>query len=297
MTSGLHKFDADVQGRRNPIYATRRHIHMIEKGLTMRPRRNLFALDYIWDAVENVAVLCDTSEYGDANEMLWMRTVLTCYFDVVDKSHPVVARAHKSFCDGKLEYRKDPMLGPYQPPAGTHFDIGSLYELARHRQSVRWFVDSPLPYEAIVHALRIAQEAPSACNRQPYQFRIINSDPLLSQITAIPMGTNGYAHNIPSLAVVIGDQSAFQDARDRHLIYIDASLAAMSFILGLQAQGIASCCINWPDLPARERKIRTALGLLDHQKVVMLIAFGYAEPGTLAPASVKKSLDLLAAFN
>jgi nitroreductase len=103
------------------------------------------------------------------------------------------------------------------------------------------------------------------------------------------MGTAGFASNLPALAVVVGDLSAFPLERDRHVIYIDGSLAAMQFMLALETLGLASCPINWPDIDAREAAMAKHLGLKPYERVVMLIGFGYAKDDGLIPFSRKRS--------
>jgi nitroreductase len=74
------------------------------------------------------------------------------------------------------------------------------------------------------------------------------------------MGTSGFYENFPCVVVLIGKVRAFPFERDRHVIYFDASLAAMAFQFALEVQGVSSCCINWPDIPERERMMAQTLG-------------------------------------
>ena len=85
------------------------------------------------------------------------------------------------------------------------------------------------------------------------------------------------------------------NARSR-TIYIDASLAIMGIIFGLEAQGVASCCINWPDMEDREARIKESLGLEAHERVIMMLAAGYPNPDGLAPYSARKPDELLFQF-
>ena len=47
------------------------------------------------------------------------------------------------------------------------------------------------------------------------------------------------------IIVIVGELDAYEYDRDRHLIYIDGSLAAMTFMLALETLGLSSCPINW----------------------------------------------------
>src|SRR5690606_16867538 len=101
-------------------------------------------------------------------------------------------------------------------------------------------------------------------------------------------GTSGFAENLTSIVAVVGDLSAYPYERDRHLIYIDGSLAAMQLMLALETLGLSTCSINWPEINANERKIRKVIKLKDYERVVMLLAVGYADQTGGIPYSQKK---------
>src|SRR5690606_11957944 len=118
-----------------------------------------------------------------------------------------------------------------------------------------------VPRELIDKALLIGRQGPSACNRLPHEFKVVDDPKLVKQVARIPFGTGGYGDNIPTIIVVVGKQQNYFSARDRHLIYIDSSLATMGVILALEALGLSSTCINWPDFFPLETKMQKSLGL------------------------------------
>ena len=93
--------------------------------------------------------------------------------------------------------------------------------------------------------------------------------------------------------MIVGRQRAYFSERDRHLIYIDGALAAMSFVLALETLGLSSCCINWADIEAQERKMARLLQLEPDERVIMLVAIGYPDPEERVPYSAKKMLHTL----
>ena len=137
-------------------------------------------------------------------------------------------------------------------------------------------------------AVDAAAQAPSACNRQPFMFRYFDEPNEVRCIASIAMGAAGYADNLPALVVLLGDLSCYPHEWDRHVPYIDASLAAMQFMLSLETLGLASCPINWPDIEHREREMAAALDTPPHLRPVMLIALGYPDPQGGVPHSAKK---------
>ncbi|UOE44303.1 nitroreductase family protein [Agromyces larvae] len=153
-----------------------------------------------------------------------------------------------------------------------------------------------MPRSIVERAVEIALESPTACNRQPYEFYLVDEPSLVPKVAAVPMGTAGYVHGLTALAVIVGDLSAFADERDRHLIYIDGSLAAMSFILALEAPGVSTLCINWPDIRSREQAMAQLLRLEQHQRIVMLVAYGFADEQARVPFSQKKPVGMAHTF-
>ena len=164
-----------------------------------------------------------------------------------------------------------------------------FFKLNLRRRSVRWYKDQFISEKLILKALKVAKLSPSACNRQPFKFLFFNKKSDVGEISSIPMGTSGYSYNIPSIVVVVGDLSSYFSERDRHVIYIDASLAAMTFMLTLETMGLSSCPINWPDIEKLERKMKKKLSLKSYERPVMLISVGYADERGIIPYSCKKN--------
>ena len=94
------------------------------------------------------------------------------------------------------------------------------------------------------------------------------------------------------MVAVVGKLDAFFSDGDRHLIYIDGSLAAMSFMLALETLGLSSCPINTPGMEAVEERLHDALGLANYERPVMLVALGYPDRTALVPCSQKRLDDL-----
>lgn len=281
-------------------FLLRRNIHMIEKGLTMRPRRASFASEYIAETVTLFESLTGPKAGFVSDEVLaWAREVLSRYLEATaQSSDPVVQNARHRLIEVRVDESRDAISGPHAPKVDKPpVDIEDLLALAERRKSVRWFLDKTVDRELVDRAMSVAAESPSACNRQPFHFRVFDDPEKVQKVAAIPMGTAGYAQGLPGVVVIVGDLSAFSDERDRHLIYTDGCLAAMAFILGLEAQGVASVCINWPDIAERDARMSKLLHLRDFERVVMLIGYGYADATGDTPYSAKRGLNALRRFN
>ncbi|QYJ74046.1 nitroreductase family protein [Shewanella sp. FJAT-52076] len=268
----------------------RRNIHRIEKGLSMSPRRSVFAEDYIQ---ETVSIYLDAIQNGAIckEELGWARDVLSRYFQIVEPTS-VVANARLHFSE---QESKSATKVPYtsEERQGPQVDFVHFMALCRQRRSVRWYQPKPVPDNLIDQAIGAASQAPSACNRQAFRFFVANDANLAPRIAAMAGGTAGFSDNIPCVLVVVGDLSAYAAERDRHLIYIDGALASMQLMLALETLGLASCPINWPDLEVPEAKMAKRLGLAEYERPVMLISVGYALETGMIPFSQKKPVSQL----
>lgn len=281
----------------------RRNVHRLEKGLVSRPRRPTFATSFIEETVrafgERLAM--HEGNLDDIGELRWANDVLVAYFDAV-ASAPAIDRARSAFhraVDGRGIQERARPLAPYirdlQQGAAVSFD--DFAALCVRRRSVRWFEQRPVPRELIDKAIWAAGQSPTACNRQPFQFLVYDDPDMVQRVAEIPGGAHGFAHNIPAIIVIVGRLGHFFSERDRHLIYIDSSLAAMSLMLGLETLGLSSVPINWPDVPTRERQMVKLIGLERDERVVMLVGVGFPDDSGLVPSSEKRILDDVRIYN
>lgn len=290
--AGNERHFREEQDKKSRMFL-RRSVHRIEKGLVSKPRKPSFAGDYIQDAVgtyENL-VHGDTNDVGELN---WAKDVLFRFFDATAASDdPRVLAARETWEAVILFDKNESALSPF--PQSILQDNGRLLEsldtVASHRRSIRWFNDREVPRDVIDRAIGVGLTAPSACNRQSFRIAVVTDPDLRAKVARIPMGTAGFAHQIPAIAVIVGQHRGYEHYRDRHAIYVDGGLFSTGFILALEAAGLNTCCINWPELPEKERELRNHISLETDERPIMFIAIGYGIDGQLVPRSHKRSVE------
>ncbi|WMN61219.1 nitroreductase family protein [Pseudoalteromonas xiamenensis] len=273
----------------------RRNIHRIEKGLIMRPRKDVFALDYIEETV-SVYSRAAKVEHLDHADLVWAYSVLQQFFTVCDLKHPTIKASFEIF--QAVKFQSDATSVPYLSSERVAHDISSeqLKALCKSRRSVRWFEQKKVDKSLLIEALTISTEAPSACNRQAFEFMWIDDEETKREAVELPGGTAGFASQIPCLLAVIGDLSAYPFERDRHVIYIDASLASMQFMLACETLGLSTCVLNWPELHTLDKRAAKLLNLPQHKRIIMFIAVGYALADGGIPFSNKKKAATLLTY-
>lgn len=295
---GRAAYHRSLQTIDNTSPLLRRNIHRLEKGLVMQPRRSVFAEAFILETVRCYNRAKARPAYSE-DELQWATDVLDEYFSVVEDTLAICKARHEYEKSRRAtEQTSDEVprtFKPYPlsrcPEADVSFD--QLATLFLRRRSVRWYKQEPVPTGLIQQAINAAALAPSACNRQPYRFIVADEPTLATRIAECAGGTTGFAHQVPALIVVVGDLSAYPKERDRHLIYIDASLASMQLMLAAETLGLSTCPINWPDVDWSEQKLKGVLGIPEYERVVMLISVGYGDLASGIPYSQKKQNSLI----
>jgi nitroreductase len=282
----------------------RRNIHRLEKGLIMQPRRKVFAEGFILETANYYKKALIDGRL-DEGEKRWASDVLEEYFAVVGDS-PLIEQARhiytetKSHCSQHIAIATliSTELEVYKPYLHlklpeTSIDFKTLHSLFVRRRSVRWYQNKAVSADTVLRAVNIAALAPSACNRQPYRFLFCNDKKKTVDIAKCAGGTVGFSENLMAILVIVGDLSAYPLERDRHLIYIDSSLVAMQLMLALETLGLSTCSINWPDIDSSDAALRRIVEIRGYERVVMLLAVGYADEKGGIPYSQKKVNEMI----
>lgn len=300
--AALHKYNERLQSKDERSALLRRNIHRLEKGLLMRPRRNTFAGNYIAQTVDVFLRRVELAGHDEKDELDWASSVLHQYFANVDDSDASVVVTRERFFSAVTKFEskfEEKKFSPYLrdlnsvPPV----EYEALLSLAKRRRSVRWYLPKKVDQSLIEKAVSVATQSPSACNRQPFEFRVFNEADLVKKVARVAPGTAGFVENIPGVAVVVGRLDSYFSERDRHLIYIDSSLAAMSFMMAMESLGLSTCPLNWPDSEELEKKLSKVIGLELYERAIMMISFGYPDPTGKVAYSQKKSPQELCIFN
>lgn len=161
----------------------------------------------------------------------------------------------------------------------------NMLELSRQRFSARKFTDQKVSSSDLDYLLECARLAPSAVNRQPWHFVVVESEEAKARLRQVynrewfataPLYIVCYAHT-GRCWTRAADQKAHGD--------IDVAIAAEHICLAATERGLGSCwvCNYDPDL------MRSLFPLPDHEAVVIL-PVGHIAPD--CPQKAKERLPL-----
>lgn len=127
-------------------------------------------------------------------------------------------------------------------------------------------------YEKVREAIEIAKHSPSACNRQAYRVHIYKGEQktniLKAQGSAAP-----FSEDAEIAIVVTGDMNRYYSF-EQHLMYVDASLFAMSLMYALTAKGLANIPLTQCIKRKALKRIRTEFKIPQNEIPVIMLAIG-----------------------
>ena len=145
-----------------------------------------------------------------------------------------------------------------------------------NRRSIRRYTDKKIENEKIDMLLTAAMYAPSAVNKQPWHFIVINDPDTMIKITRIH----------PHAAMLKGASHAILICGDENLQHadgywmVDCGAATENMLLAAHAMGLGGCWIGIQPRKEREVAFSRLFSLPGHVKPFALVSLGY-------PAEVK----------
>lgn len=153
------------------------------------------------------------------------------------------------------------------------------------RRSVRKYENRDLPQDLLEDLIKFGMFAPSACNKQPWHFIIINDRQLLDTIAEFHLNGKMLKNTLNAI-LVCGDEVK---AHDKGYWPVDCSAATQNILLAAHAKGLGAC---WVGLYPREERVATMkrlMNLPEHIHAFSLISLGYPAETPMAPQRFDKS--------
>ena len=142
------------------------------------------------------------------------------------------------------------------------------------RTSIRAYQDRPVGADTVELLLRAAMSAPSARNRQPWAFIVVDDKDLLRQLAdSLPYAQSAAA--APMAVVVCGVLTESQGATNAGWWVQDAAAASENLLLAAHAAGLGAVWTGVYSYEDRVRAVRNVLGLPRHVVPLNVIPIGY----------------------
>jgi len=140
-----------------------------------------------------------------------------------------------------------------------------LLEFIKNRRTIRCFKDEMIPEEEIRMILQAGQWAPSASNRQAWEFIVIKNQELIKKLAGIAI-YGEFVREAPVLIAIIGL------VHENPNWYIqDTTLASMNMMLMAWSLGIGTCWLGSMD----REKAKEILDIKKDNFLLTILPFGY----------------------
>ena len=141
------------------------------------------------------------------------------------------------------------------------------------RRSIRRFTNQIIEVEDIKKLLTAAMYAPSAVDRQPWHFVVIDAPSLMEKI----MDIHPHARMLQTAShaiVVCGDEELQHG--DGYWV-VDCGAATQNLLLAAHSLGLGACWVGLQPREKRKASFSSLLKLPPHVKPFALVALGYPD--------------------
>jgi len=158
----------------------------------------------------------------------------------------------------------------------------SFLDLVSRRQSIRSYLNKPIPKDDILKCIEAARLAPSACNVQPWKFVVVDEKNLIDKIVDEAClgiySMNKFIKSAAALIVVVSQKESFlrkigSALKGTNYYLIDIGIACEHLVLQATELGIGSCWIGW----FNEKKLKSIMQVPKDKKIDVIISLGFSE--------------------
>ena len=154
-----------------------------------------------------------------------------------------------------------------------------LYEGLLTRRSIRKYnPDKTLTKDEILELIRAASYAPSAHNKQPWHFLVIQDKEALRTMRLIQPWTTFAKDAACIILVCVDKEETFHREKEGwDYAEIDGALAAQNLLLACHAKGLGACFCGAAPMPLVIENLRKKFNMPENILPVAIVTVGYPE--------------------
>lgn len=252
--------------------------HIIEKGLSLKNVRPGFGVPKILSLVSSSITYFRI--YKDPELFYFITSILKSYIDFQKKCNI----ENKDIIDG---YNK--LLGLHELDESFSYLNGGIKKVRKQdimnnisinyssfiksRHSIRNFTGNKIDPLLIEKALELAENTPSACNRQPWNVYVFYKEKNIHDILDIQGGARQFKEGISCLILITSSCNYFF-SNEYHQPYVNGGLYSMNLLLALHSVGLGTIPLNMGISSEKVNAIFRLSNIPDSEIPIMLIGVG-----------------------
>ena len=266
--------------------------HGIEKGLSMPNLRMNFGKDKVESLLELTKLYIKSTYNTELTQFRTACTVLCNYFELHKKNDVNIDDFFTKYDYLQILPFKIPNYnGATQLNSTTYFNSSQadFFEFSKSRHSVRNFNGQLVDNSFVEKAIDIAKTAPSVCNRQAIEVKLINDYSIVQSLLQIQTGILATAETINQVLVITFNRNYFFWIGERNQGFLDGGIFIQNLLYGLHYYNIATCPLHWSLGYKQDTKAAKILRLKAGEKIIVLIAIGYPDEEFKVATSNRRS--------
>lgn len=265
--------------------------HVIEKGLTMPDRRLGFGQLSVVTLAKKIAEF--RALYGTDNAVCrHAESVLAEYLVLHETENYALEPSVKSALDEVFQKRNVAPASQLRMTAERFWseNRSDFAKFSSSRHCVRSYGKGSVSIEDIKAAVELANNAPSACNRQPCKVYSLSDSKKMSKLLEIQGGNRGFGHLADKLLVLTCDRRTFMHM-DPMSVYVNGGIYLMNLSYALHFYKIACCILAWAPTPKNDKLTHRMLGIDKAEAIIALLSCGVLPDEFMLASSPRKSAD------
>jgi len=258
-------------------------MHSLEKGLSLSQKKYGWGKDKSISLVQLITKHID--KYGENEVTNVAISILNAYLnDEFSTKDKTAIEKIKILCNNHQDTKTGGVKEVRRPQFNLSYE--DIFSFFNSRISVRDYSSLPITDEEYKKVVEMGKTTPTACNRQSSRVYVYRDKNLIGRLLDNQLGDQGWCGKASTLFVITANINYFGGTYERHQALIDGGMYAMSFMMGLHAQKIASCFKMFVREPKREKEFKKLANIANEEMPVVLILAGhYLENITLSPKS------------
>lgn len=167
------------------------------------------------------------------------------------------------------------LLGATMTKAATDGDGNEALNCIMTRTSIRQYQDRPVEQEKVEQLLRAAMAAPTAVNKQPWHFYVLNTKEAINRLADASLRGGDMVRSAALVIVVCGDMDKALEGKAREYWIQDTSAATENLLLAAHALGLGAVWTGVYPMKERVEMTTKVLSLPENLVPLCTILIGY----------------------
>lgn len=222
-------------------YTLLRRTHIIEKGMSLRNPRVGFGQEKVSHLIDDLTEYLN--RFGKSSFFNYPISAISTYISYTKNTGINISHIEEKLNQllGQLDEKNIQQESSGIKIVSKDYITKStkdFKDLLYNRHSIRFFSGIEIPKEIIEEALTLAQQTPSACNRQGWKTHIFMGEDAV-RLVKWQGGSRGFEEEIHCAILVTANLKAFL-SHEIHQAYIDGGLYSMNLINALTYLGLGT---------------------------------------------------------